>query len=55
MRILITPSDIVKRGLWDTYAYYVVGSEKEAEKLLIPIVGVADRVIVKNLHSIRTL
>lgn len=35
MRILITPSDIVKRGLWDTYAYYVVGSDKEAEKLLI--------------------
>ena len=34
MNILITPEDIVKRCLWDSYAYYVVGSEKEAEKLL---------------------
>lgn len=34
MRILIKPSDIVKRCLWDSYSYYVVGSEKEAEKLL---------------------
>lgn len=35
MRILLRPSDIVKRALWDTYVYYVVGSEKEAEKLLL--------------------
>lgn len=35
MKILIRPSDIVKRALWDTYVYYVVGSEKEAEKLLL--------------------
>ena len=34
MKILIKPSDIVKRCLWDAYAYYIVGSEKEAEKLL---------------------
>jgi hypothetical protein len=34
MKILITPEDIVKRCLWDNYTYYVVGSEKEAEKLL---------------------
>jgi hypothetical protein len=34
MRILIKPSDIVKRCLWDSYSYYIVGSEKEAEKLL---------------------
>ena len=34
MRILIKPSDIVKRCLWDSYSYYVVGSEKEAEKIL---------------------
>lgn len=34
MRILIKPSDIVKRCLWDSYTYYVVRSEKEAEKLL---------------------
>lgn len=34
MKILIKPSDIVKRCLWDSYSYYIVGSEKEAEKLL---------------------
>lgn len=34
MKIRITPSDIVKRCLWDSFAYYVIGSEKEAEKLL---------------------
>lgn len=34
MRILITPEDIVKRCLWDTYVYYILGSEKEAEALL---------------------
>jgi len=34
MKIMMKPSDIVKRGLWDTYVYYVVGSEKESEKLL---------------------
>ena len=35
MKILITPVDIVKRCLWDSYTSYIVGSEKEAEKLLI--------------------
>jgi hypothetical protein len=35
MKIVIKPSDIIKRGLWDTYVYYVVGSEKESEKLLL--------------------
>ena len=34
MRIILSPEDIVKRCLWDSFAYYVVGSEKEAEKLL---------------------
>lgn len=34
MKIKIFPSDIVKRCLWDSYVYYIVGSEKEAEKLL---------------------
>lgn len=31
---MIRPSDIVKRGLWDSYVYYVIGSDKESEKLL---------------------
>lgn len=34
MKITITAEDIVKRCLWDSYTYYIVGSEKEAEKLL---------------------
>lgn len=34
MKIFITPEDIVKRCLYDNWAYYIVGSEKEAEKLL---------------------
>jgi len=34
MKILIRPSDILERSLWDNYVYYVVGSEKEAETLL---------------------
>ena len=35
MKILIYPVDIVQRCLWDSYASYIVGSEKEAEKLLL--------------------
>lgn len=34
MNIKVYPEDIVKRCLWDSYVYYVVGSEKEAEKIL---------------------
>lgn len=34
MTIKIYPEDIVKRCLWDNYVHYVVGSEKEAEKIL---------------------
>lgn len=35
MKILIKPSDIVELALWDNFTYYVVGSEKDAEALLI--------------------
>ena len=34
MKINILPTDIIKMCLWDSYVYYVVGSEKEAEKIL---------------------
>lgn len=34
MRILVKPSDIVKRCMWDSYTYYILGSEKDAEKIL---------------------
>ena len=35
MKILIKPSDIVKRGLWDSFKYYIVGTEKESERILL--------------------
>lgn len=36
MKILITPEDIVKRCLWDSYIYYVAKcNDKEAERILI--------------------
>jgi hypothetical protein len=34
MKITIFPEEIIKRGLWDSYTYYIVGSDKEAEKIL---------------------
>lgn len=34
MTIKIYPEDIVRMCLWDHYVYYIIGSEKEAEKLL---------------------
>ena len=34
MKIKIYPEDIVRMCLWDNYVYYIIGSEKEAEKLL---------------------
>jgi len=34
MKISIYTEDIVKRCVWDHYVYYIIGSEKEAEKIL---------------------
>lgn len=34
MQILVKPEDLIRRCVWDNYVYYVVGSEKEAEKIL---------------------
>jgi hypothetical protein len=34
MKIQIFPEDLIRRCVWDNYVYYVVGSEKEAEKIL---------------------
>jgi hypothetical protein len=34
MKIILCAEDIIKRGCWDSYVYYVVGSEKEAERIL---------------------
>ena len=34
MLIKICAEDLIRRCLWDSYTYYVLGSEKEAELLL---------------------
>ena len=34
MKIKILPEELVKRCLWDSYVYYVLGSEKEGERIL---------------------
>ena len=34
MKIFITPEEIVRLCLWDLYSYYIVGSEKESERIL---------------------
>lgn len=34
MKISVLAEDLVKRCIWDNYVYYIVGSEKEAEKIL---------------------
>jgi hypothetical protein len=34
MKITLLPEDIVRRCLWDNYVYYVLGSEKEAQRIL---------------------
>ena len=34
MKIIVSAEDLVRRALWDSYTYYILGSEKEAEKAL---------------------
>lgn len=34
MKITLCAEDIIRRCLWDNYVYYILGSEKEAEKIL---------------------
>ena len=34
MKIEICPEELIKRCVWDNYVYYIIGSDKEAEKLL---------------------
>jgi hypothetical protein len=58
MEIKIFAEDIVKRCLWDTYVYYVVGSEKEAEQILKEnkeiIISERDSLIIGLLKVIET-
>lgn len=34
MQITVTPEDLIRRCVWDNYVYYVVGSDKESERIL---------------------
>jgi len=34
MRIKITPDEIIKRCAWDAYVYYILGTDKEAQRIL---------------------
>ena len=34
MRIILCAEDIIKRCVWDQYVYYVLGADKEGEKIL---------------------
>ncbi len=34
MKIILKPEDIVKRCLWDSYVYYVIGADKESKEIL---------------------
>jgi len=34
MKIILCAEDIIKRGCWDSYVYYIIGSDKEAQEIL---------------------
>lgn len=34
MKILVCPEDLIKRCVWDHYVYYVLGSDKEGDRIL---------------------
>jgi len=58
MEINLYAEDIVKRCLWDNYVYYVIGSEKEAEKILLENKKISlserDALIIGLLKTIET-
>lgn len=34
MKIILCPEDIIKRTCWDSYVYYIIGSDKDAKEIL---------------------
>ena len=34
MKIILCAEDLIRRCVWDHFVYYIIGSDKEAEKLL---------------------
>lgn len=35
MRILVKPEELIRLCLWDNYTYYILGSDKDAERILL--------------------
>ena len=58
MIIKIYPDEIIKLTLWQSYVYYVVGSDKEAEKILKDNneieLSVKDALVIGLLKTIET-
>jgi predicted PurR-regulated permease PerM len=58
MTIKIYPDEIIKLTLWQSYVYYVVGSDKEAEKILKDNneieLSVKDALVIGLLKTIET-
>lgn len=58
MRIEITPEQLIKRCVWDNYVYYVIGSDKESEKILkenkVMEISERDALIIGLLKVIET-
>lgn len=58
MEIRVTPNDLVRRGVWDTYSYYIIGTEKESEAILTAneefVISERDAFIIGLLKTIET-
>lgn len=58
MQIKIYPDEIIKRCLWDSYVYYILGTEKEAQKILEEneemIISERDALVIGLLKVIET-
>ena len=58
MTIKIYPDEIIKLTLWQSYVYYVVGSDKEAERILKDNneieLSVKDALVIGLLKTIET-
>lgn len=58
MQIKVFPEDLIKRCVWDSYVYYVVGSEKQAKEILANneemILSERDALVIGLLKVIET-
>lgn len=58
MQIKVYPEDLIKRCVWDSYVYYVVGSDKEAKEILANneemVISERDALVIGLLKVIET-